>query len=64
LIEKLAESLFSALVATTANELVPASDGVPETVPSVARLIPAGRLPLTSDQLYVPSPPVAAKLSL
>ncbi len=63
-IERLAESAISALVTSTLNELVPASVSVPETVPSVERLMPAGRLPLTSNQLNVPSPPVAVKLSL
>src|SRR5215212_9077104 len=50
-------------VTVSVNAYRPASDGVPEIVPSFARVTPAGSAPLT-DQVYVPEPPPADSLAL
>ena len=47
-------------MARTVNVLVPAVVGVPEIAPPVARLRPAGSVPLAIDQLYGGVPPDAA----
>jgi len=36
--------------------------GVPEITPKLEMASPAGKLPLVTDQLYGPVPPVAAKV--
>ena len=46
----------------TVKAEVPASVGVPEITPESEMVVPAGKLPFVSDQVYGPVPPVAAKV--
>jgi hypothetical protein len=47
----------------TVNVLVPAASGVPLMMPVEAfKVSPAGRPPLTTDQLYGALPPVATRV--
>ena len=48
----------------TVKLLVPEVVGVPEIVPPVERVNPAGRVPDTTDHLYGGVPPVAASVAL
>ena len=47
-------------VAFTVKLAVPAVVGVPEMVPLVPRLSPAGSVPVDTDHVYGGEPPVAA----
>jgi hypothetical protein len=46
----------------TVKAEVPACVGVPEIRPEPEMVIPTGKLPFASDQVYGPVPPVAAKV--
>jgi hypothetical protein len=49
-------------VTSTVKVAVPGVVGVPESVPAELKLIPAGRWPDSTDQVYGAAPPVAWKL--
>jgi hypothetical protein len=51
--------VFSESSAWTVKLLSPAVVGVPVITPALLNVSPAGRFPLTTDQVYVPEPPVA-----
>jgi hypothetical protein len=50
--------------AWTVKLLSPAVAGVPVITPALLNVSPVGRFPLETDQVYVPEPPVAARVAL
>ena len=52
-----------ASVTLTVKLEVPVAVGVPVRFPSALRLMPAGRLPLLTDQAYGLVPPVSVRVS-
>src|ERR1700683_376249 len=50
--------------AWTLKLLSPAVVGVPVITPALLNVSPVGRFPLATDQVYVPEPPVAARVAL
>ena len=51
-------------VALTVILLVTAADGVPEMIPPVLRLSPAGNVPAVNAKVYAPVPPAVASVEL
>jgi hypothetical protein len=56
--------VFSESSAWTVKLVSPAAVGVPVITPALLNVSPVGRVPLETDQVYVPEPPVAARVAL